>query len=395
MLAAGSMKTTNFVVSDTPGRVLLTLVALLLLLTTTAASGAGGRRAGRLSGHAARIVTPRDTQDASKLEPMKGKPQAPTLVGPGPACDPGSYLSKPSCQDPKIPCLLKPTCTPCPRGYYCPEGRTKVQCPDALTTVGRGAASQDLCTPQTQAAFSRLPSYNTSNVIINPDVLLLSNTSTFLLCNITTLILPADQATDLHVGNVIIGGINGFGAGVVSEDDLVCNLVTRVITSIEVVDGTVVLTTDPATLLDIVQEGDFDSTNNLPEPAPINVTELLTPATTLPAARAANTETSREAETTTVVFEAGGDEPFGTVKLAPTFGKNVDKFISGDLSIEPTLTNTLTAGLSYRVKRNLGFIPNVRALSIAVKHVEAINLKVTSKVSAGYTWSSDDLFKLM
>jgi hypothetical protein len=215
---------------------------------------------------------------------------------------------------------------------------------------------------------------------------LLSNASTFLLCNVTTLILPADQATALRVGIVIIGGIGGFGSlheAVVVEEDLVCKLITCVITAIAVVDGNAVLTTDPATLLDIVQEGDFDATANLPEPAPINVTDLLTPTTTPPTARAT--------EATTVVFEAGANDlPLVTVSLEPTF-PGIEELVSGEITIKPKITNTLAAALAYRVERN-GFFPEVRALSLSVRHVEAISLDVESELTASYTWSSEDIF---
>jgi hypothetical protein len=254
--------------------------------------------------------------------------------------------------------------------------------------VEAGAESKDLCIPPTQAIFSPLPSYNTSGVVINPNVTLLSNTSTFLLCNVTTLILPADQAAALRVGSVIIGGIDGFGSlrgTAVNEEDLVCKLITRVITAIAVVDGNAVLTTDPATLLDIVQEADFNATANLPEPAPINITDLLTPTPTPPTARAT--------EATSIVFEAGADGlPLGTVKISPTF-PGIDKLVSGDISIEPKFTNTLSVALAYRVKRG-GFFPEVRALSITLKQVQAIALVVKTQLAVGYTWKSDDIFKL-
>jgi hypothetical protein len=340
---------------------------------------------------------------ARKMGCAKSAHPAVPRNGKSPPCDPGFFRHKEDCK-------------PCPIGFYCAGGKKKnpEECPPGFTTASEGASSCDLCIPEStpvpKVSFSLLPSYNGSGVVINPAVLLVDSTSVFLSCNVTTLVLPSDQATALRVGSVLVGTLAGFNPDNPTGDDaaLVCQLISRVVTNISTSGPNTILTTRPATLLDLVIQADFDATANIPDPEPIDVTDLLAaPAPIgrsfeMPAARklpAMHLPASSEAGTSDAALRQDAGDTLGQVTVKLPVG-DLEGIVEAELAFEPRFSVSVTGGVAYTVDAPasaslLDFIDpkRLQAFSATLRVEVAAGFVLNSTLSSGLgkSWSKDVL----
>jgi hypothetical protein len=256
--------------------------------------------------------------------------------------------------------------------------------------------------------FSSLPSYSVRGVEINRGVLIVEPASRFTVCTNSTLVLRAEQAASVRVGSVLLGALNGFDPVASEAPVSPCELLTRVVTGITVNAGVAVLTTEPATLLDIVLSGNYNATTDLPAPDPIDTTELIDPdlqprsggqrmlqADQSEALSPGEGSSQSHVRPLQAQIAQAGEE--GKVKLSLPISDKASAITEARFSFQPRFGFSVSAGVGYIVEDGAGIAASrLKSFAVGLRIEAAAGFVMKASATAGFEYKvnlTDNIFQ--